>query len=438
MKIEWRPWVLVSVFSLVLFMITAGTYNALGVVLPNMVAEERWSWAEAGFGFTLLGVATGGSSFIPAILIRRVGVRPTLLCGTAVMAAGFFSLAETHGALTYFMGATLCGIGYQMMALIPGTHVLAALFKHRALPFGIYFTSAALGGVAGPFVVFAIMQQSHDHWRVFWFVQMVAAIAVGVLCALVVPSAAALARASQQTDLEVATEATADTAKPGGPGVYRTLVDWTAREAVRTPQFYILLAAYFGHLLIGATVAGVSVAHLTQRGVTVTVAGTMLSLEALMQAAGRTFGGLISDLIDPRYLLLVALGSLVVGSWALSVARDYPMMLLYAIGSGAGFGLTLLTVTVLLLNYYGRKHNLEIFSLTCLIGAVSALGPAIGGILRDVTGSFTSTFQLFAVAIAVILLAVVFMRPPRRASSDRPSEFAVHMGTDPELWERKP
>ena len=176
----------------------------------------------------------------------------------------------------------------------------------------------------------------------------------------------------------------------------------------------MLLAAYFGHLLIGATVASVSVAHLTQRGIAPVVAGTMLSIEALMQMAGRTVGGLIGDRIDPRYLLMVALLALVVGSAALSVANDYPTMLLYAVGSGLGFGLTLLAVTVLLLNYYGRKHNLEIFSITCLIGAVSALGPTIGGGVRDLTGSFASTFQIFAGVIAVILVAVVFMRPPRQ------------------------
>jgi hypothetical protein len=87
---------------------------------------------------------------------------------------------------------------------------------------------------------------------------------------------------------------------------------------------------------------------------------------------------------------------------------------------------------VLLLNYYGRKHNLEIFSLTCLIGAVSALGPTIGGSLRDLTGSFTITFQLFAGVIAVILLAVVFMRPPRHALSPEASaDLAAHLAQDP-------
>src|SRR6185312_14294066 len=172
---EWRGWLLVAAFSLVLFLITAGTYNALGVVLPHMVSEEGWSWTEAGFGFTLLGAATGASSFLPQMLIRKVGVRATLLIGTAVMALGFLALARTQGVWLYFIGAALCGVGYQMMALIPGTHVLAALFKHRALPFGIYFTSAALGGVAGPFVVFAVLALSHGHWRDFWLLQMVGA-----------------------------------------------------------------------------------------------------------------------------------------------------------------------------------------------------------------------------------------------------------------------
>lgn len=407
-RTEWRGWLLVGAFSLVLFLITAGTYNALGVVLPHMVAELGWNWTEAGFGFTLLGAATGASSFLPQLLIRKVGVRATLLIGTAVMALGFAALAETHGVVLYFIGAALCGVGYQMMALIPGTHVLAALFKHRALPFGVYFTSAALGGVAGPFVVFAVLGLSHGQWRDFWLLQVAGAIVVGVLCAAVVGSDAALARASAQTDAELAEEA----AEHPNPRVWRTPVDWTTRAALATPQFYVLLACYFGHLLIGVTVASVSVAHLTQRGVSATVAGTMLAIEALMQMTGRTLGGVIGDLIDPRWLLIVALVGLIVGAGALSVASDYPMMLLYAVGSGVGFGLTLLAVTVLLLNYYGHRHNLEIFALTCLIGTVSAFGPTVAGAVHDTTGSFSIAFQAFAGVIAVILVAVMLMRPP--------------------------
>jgi nitrate/nitrite transporter NarK len=73
-----------------------------------------------------------------------------------------------------------------------------------------------------------------------------------------------------------------------------------------------------------------------------------------------------------------------------------------------------------LLNYYGRKNNLEIFSLVCLVGAVSALGPVIGGMMRDRLGGFAPTFQLFAAVIALIFVAACFMRPPRKSTQVEP------------------
>jgi MFS family permease len=406
-SIEYRPWLALISFSLLLFLITASTFSALGVVLPAMVKEEGWSWTEAGFGFTLLGACCGASSYLPALLIRRIGVRWTLLLGTVVMAMGFFCLSITHGLILYFLGAALCGVGYQMMALIPGTHVLAAAFRRRAMAFGVYFTFGSLGGVAGPWFVLALMQASHDQWRLFWTVQMAVSIAVGLFCVFLIGSSQWLADASAKTDEAMAAEPVEQVRR-----VYRSATSWTVVEAIRTPQFYIILAAYFSHLLCGVTVASLSVAHLTQMGVAATVAGAMLSLESLMQLGARLLGGVIGDWLDPKYMLIFALGAMVVGCLALAGAHSYPMMLLYVVGTGLGFGLTALAVTVLLLNYFGRTHNLEIFALTCLIGALSALGPFIGGIIRDSVGGFGLTFQLFAAVILVVMGAALFMRPP--------------------------
>jgi MFS family permease len=422
-KIEWRPWVLLGVLSLAGFVINAATFSSLGVVLPAMVHDLRLNWFEGGLGFTILGAACGSSSLLPAWLIRRFGVRVTLVAGTLVMVSGFLCLATAHEMILYFLGTGLCGVGYQMMALIPGTHVLAAVFRNRGLPFGVYFTVGSLGGVAGPWMVWLINHVFHDQWRMFWQAQVVAVVALGAACAVLVGGPAWLARTAEQTDSALETEL----AGPGRHGSYRTARSWTVRDAVRTPQFFILLAAYFGHLLVGVTVASLSVAHLTERGVAATVAGAMLSLESLVQTGGRAAASVIGDRIDPRYLLVFALGALVVGAGALSIADSYPLMLLYALGSGLGFGLTGLAVTMLLLNYYGRKNNLEIFSLTCLVGAVSALGPTLGGLLRDATGSFGSTFQIYSGVIAVVFVAAVVMRPPRlRAGEAEPTTLAGH------------
>ena len=118
-------------------------------------------------------------------------------------------------------------------------------------------------------------------------------------------------------------------------------------------------------------------------------------------------------------MLIFALASMVVGmGWRSASPAAIPtIMLLYAAGTGLGFGIAALAVTVLLINYFGREHNLEIFSLTCLIGALSALGPAIGGWIRDDFGSFTPAFQLFAAMTLIILVAALFMRPPIRRGS---------------------
>ncbi|WP_297512567.1 CynX/NimT family MFS transporter [uncultured Caulobacter sp.] len=415
---RFRPWLLLAAFSLLLFLITASTYGSLGVVLPAMIGDLKWSFTEAFAGFAVLGVFTGASSWLPALLIRRIGVRGTLVSGGAVLAAGFLGMANAESLFSYYAGAAACGVGFQMAALIPGTHVLSSLFRQRALPFGLYFTFGSLGGAAGPWMALTLMGASHDDWRLYWIVQAALAAAVGLLCALMVGGSRWLAAAAHEVDLEVEEAARA---APANARVYRTAREWTVAEALRTPQFYILVAAYFSHLLVGVTVASVSVSHLTELGVAAGVsavtagalAAKMLSLESLMQTLARLGGGALGDRVDPRWLLAFAQGMLVVGLLALGRATTPPLMVLYAIGTGVGFGLTVLAVTVLLLNYYGRRSNLELFSLTCLVGAVSAGGPFVAGAMRDRLGSFSPTFQLFAAVAAVVFVAVLAMRPPK-------------------------
>jgi MFS family permease len=409
-QIQHRPWLLLGAFSLLLFLITAATYSSLGVMIPAMVPQLGWSWQNAFLGFTVMGVATGASSWLPTLLIRRWGVRATLVAGAAVMAAGLALLAKVQSLPAYFLATALLGVGFQAAALIPGTHVLSAIFRQRALPFGIYFTCGALGGVAGPLLVLASLDAFDGQWRMYWALQAVVIGLLGLLCAAVVGGPKWLEEAGRAMDRLTAAEAKT---APAHPRVYRTDHDWSVRDAVRTPQFAILVAAYFSHLLAGVTAASLTQAHLTELGVAGVVAAGALSAEGLMQVVARMAGGAVGDRIDPRWLLILAQGLLVAGLLALSHATTLPLQAMYAVGVGLGFGLTVLAVSLLLLNYFGRRNNVELFSLVCLVGAVSAAGPFVGGFMRDRLGSFTPTFQLFAALTAVVFLAALLMRPPK-------------------------
>ena len=127
------------------------------------------------------------------------------------------------------------------------------------------------------------------------------AAALGAVCFGLVGDRAWLSRAARRTDGALAHQANTIAVKPAAG---RT---WTVRQALRTPQFAILAAAYFGHLLAGALVGGLSVAQLSQRGVAIGVALGMLSLEAAMQTGGRAVAALLGDRLDARALLIFAM-----------------------------------------------------------------------------------------------------------------------------------
>jgi OFA family oxalate/formate antiporter-like MFS transporter len=393
-------WRALAALSALFFLITAGTFTSLGVVLPDMVAGLAWDWADAGLGFTLLGVACGLSSYAPTVLIRGLGIRSTLVLGGLISAAGFACLHQAQGVGLYWAGTVLAGVGFALVAIIPGTYVLARRFRNRSAAIGLYFTLGSLGGVAGPWLYLAIKGAAGD-WRAYWL-----ALAVAIL---VLAVTAALAVGADGAQVETAP------APASGP-VFHASRDWAVREALRTPQFWIITAAYSVYLLCETTVNGLSVPHLTEQGIAPSVAAGMLSLQALVNAGARAAGGLLSERVEPKHIVIFALAAVAVGLGALTLADGVPLMLAYAVGVGLGYGLSSLAATVLLLNYFGRARNLELFSLMCLVSTLAAVGPWLGGFVRDRLGGFDAAFWLFAGLAIVVLIAVAAMRPPRAAN----------------------
>ena len=108
----------------------------------------------------MLGVVCGLTSTIPAWLIRHAGVRATLVLGSAVMAAAFLCLAQTRGVVLYDIACCLAGLGFTLLATVPGTYLLARCFARPSFAFGLYFTVGGLGGVAGPLGFLRILFRS--------------------------------------------------------------------------------------------------------------------------------------------------------------------------------------------------------------------------------------------------------------------------------------
>ncbi len=391
-----HAWVTLGCVSLLFFLVTALTFSSLGIVLPAMVGEGGWSWSAAGIGFSLLGVFCGITANIPALLIRRIGVRATLVSGGVVIAAAFAALAATHDLTLYFIGCSLSGLGFTLLATVPGTYLLARCFRHPSFAYGIYFTIGGLGGVAGAPLYF-LTQQISGGWRDFWIVSAILCLVASVLAALLVDTASDQAHGGEIEEI--------------------TQERWTAAAALRTPQFAIIAAAYSVFLIVDITVNAWSVTHLMRHGVTATAAGSMIAIGAFINAGARLAGGLVSRLINIKTLLLVALAILVVGLAALCVAQDTSLMLVYAAGIGIGSGLTFFASTILLLDYFGRQPNLELFATVNLVSTIGSIGPTFAGFVADRSGSFVPAFALLAVLVLLVLIAVITMQPPHKRAA---------------------
>lgn len=393
-------WFTFSALSLVFFVISAGAFSSLGVVLPSMVREMHWNWTEAGLGYTLLGVACGLASLAPAALIRWIGVRGAMSAGALCMVVGFGAMALTHSVWMYLAATVMIGLAFALVSTVPGTHLLTDLFENRSTVLGAYFTIGALGQVAGP-LLFVAIHEVTDGWRPYWVAFVLMSLAAGAFAIATTPG-----RRNESRHIAAAPEQT------GPLEMIEGLSDWTVRRALSTSQFYVIVAGYTTYLLINTTAHGFAVEHLTERGVDPKAAAAMLSIEALIGAGVSVLGGMAGEKVSAKTLMIVSLVSLTVGMAALAEATGWPLMWVYAVGVGVGFGLSLLAATMLLYQYFGKRPNLELFSIMCLISTTAALGPAFGGWARDTLGSFTGMFWLCVAITAAMLLATLFMHRP--------------------------
>lgn len=385
--------------SLLYLLLMASTFNALGIVLPAMVKDLSMNWAQAGFGFTLLGLACGLTSLVPAASIRRLGVARTLLFGTSLLAIGFECMAMGKTVGAYYVGTTLVGVGYSFCGSVTGVHVISKLFERRSPAIGLYFTIGNLGAVLGP-LLFLYFVGLAENWRLFWMICGLSAIATGGMAAFVTRDGAGRRG-----------PATADQngAEIGG---------WRADRAIRTPQFWIVVAAYTACLLINTTVHSFVVQHLAEQGIVLTQSAGLLSAVALAGAIISGLAGVIGERVSARTLTLFALGMLTMACVAL-ILPAFPLRLgIFVVCMGLGFGASYVGTALLLLDYFGRGSNLELFATMCTVSTSAALGPALGGVMRDHSGDFFGVFAAHAAIGAIVFVALACSGRPHHDPVD--------------------
>jgi MFS family permease len=123
--------------------------------------------------------------------------------------------------------------------------------------------------------------------------------------------------------------------------------------------------------------------------------------------------GGIAERIGARNLLVFGLAIQVVGMTALAAGKSVPLLMIFAIGVGGGYGTIFLATTYSLQTYFGHRNYAQIFGANQMFTTISVLGPVVIGWVADVTGRFDISWGACAALLAAATVAAATLKTPK-------------------------
>ena len=314
---------------------------------------------------------------------------------TGSMATG--SLGTDSLAL-FTVAAGLVGIGFSLVANTPSIYLIAGWYGARApRMIGIYMMLGTLGGAVGPPVAQAFV--AGGGWRSYWVAMAALALALGGVCAVAIREPPAHGPAAPAREV---------------PGYRRT---------VRSPQFAILALAMVAVQTCIVTVSSVTASHFARHGWPAGFAAQVLGLQGLVGTLATGCSGWLTERCDPRRMLAVGLLATACGMLLLAFGRSTVAACTFVGLFGAGWSVSCLAVTVLLVQYFGRQAGTAALAAIWMLAGAAAAGPAGAGYVADRTGSFAPMLCGLGLLLLPAALAALSLRAPRERLYERGSSL---------------
>ena len=387
------------------------------VIYPFMIEALGWSRGEIMIGATMMVLLFGISAPLNAWMIGRFGARATMATGgiIVVIASSLMGLLG-HTYSMYLILSLFVGLGAAFASMIPCQMVIISWFSaRRAMAMGLVLGGGAIGGFLAPQLISAMIQGANGDWRVGWFIIALASIA-GIVTVLVTvrnhPS-----DVGQYTD--GLTPCEAETVTRGSSRkarTYRTAVDWTLHDAVRSRSLWLLIVAVACGLLLWQVIVTQGPLHLQDRGFDPGMAAFFYSLAIGLSIVGRFTIAALGDIIEPRYLFASGIVCVLLGGilfWFVSPAAMW-MAYIYPLLAGFGFGLTYICLPTIIGNYWGAGAFAGIRGIDSPIElSISAMAAPLAGFLYDLQGTYFTIMVISWIAGVIGLVAILLCTPPK-------------------------
>ena len=390
----------------------------LSVFVVPMTEQFGWSRGMFSGVVSLGGLCAIAISPLVGRFIDRYGSGIMIAATSAVAGVCAVGLAVVSQSWAFY-ALYVPGRAFFAAPLELGTSTAVSnwFIRRRPLSNALLSISQGTGLAMMPLVAqFIILEWG---WRSAWASLGIYTLALGVL-----PPLLLMARRPEDMGLEVdpasgsQTRARETAARLGTtPRVdsAATEVNFTVRQALGTRAFWLLAVFSAAGFMVQAGVSLHQVPHFILQG----VPGHQAALTASTFALAQVLGGLLwSSLVlwvPLRFVLALSGLAVAVGALGTGLSSTLWGGIPAAASLGVGVGGLHLLLRLAWADYYGRSYLGSIRGLTLpvQIGG-QAMGPIIAGFSYDATESYWTPFLLFAVAVALAALLVVYATPPTR------------------------
>jgi sugar phosphate permease len=401
-------WRMVGAATGMQFLQAALVNNAFGAYVAVLAEERGWSKTALSGAAALQQMEAALLGPVLGWLLDRFGPQVFIRAGVFFLGGGLMLLSTVDSLAGFYGAFVVIAMGGSLAGFFPLNVALIHWFeRYRARALSSMSLGLALGGLAVPLVAWSLQTYG---WRPTAFYSGVLAIVLGFPLALVMRNKPE----DYGEKVDGAVEPPLD--KNYSTEEKELTRDFTAREALRTPAFWLLSLGHGFALFVVHTVLVHAITHLKEGlGYSLAAAALVMGLVTAFQIVGVMIGWWIGDRFDKRLISAACMLMHAVGLLLLTYAAAMPMLIAFAVLHGTAWGLRGPFMQALRADYFGRAAIGMILGLSYMIIIIGQMGgPLIAGAFADAHGNYRTGFTLLAILAGLGSFFFLLARKPAR------------------------
>lgn len=369
----------------------------LGLFIPQLRGEFGWTVAQIAAGTSIFALVSTPLAPFAGALVDRWGPRPVALLGLALSSLVFASFSLVDGAYWQYLltWAVFSIVALGIRTIVWNSAVSAQFTASRGLAIAMVLSGVAITTSFGPGITHWLIES--QGWRGAY---LAIGLGWGGLALLLSLLFFHDLRSRKSTGETASAANVAPAELPGG---------LTLSQAVRDRRLQRITLAIFLQTLLSTAMAVLIVPVLISLGIGKAEAAGMAAIVGLSSFAGKLGAGALVDRIQAALLPFAGFALPALAFAFILLGRDHVLPVSAGLVClGLAGGATLQLSNYLVSRYAGVRHFGKIFGVvSSLMGLAGGIGPVVGGLIFDFTGSYIA-LMVAGIPLALIAGLAVF------------------------------